>query len=188
MNKAQIVKHLTVGKFQRIRHIEDQNEVSKGAKILSILTDTDLEVIRDMEIEAFRKTLTSYQALNFREYENKRPEFISAGGNEYRIISNPAEMSAGQFIDLHETRRTGGDDPIEYMDRTIAILMVKGKKYDSTSITERQKLAQEIPLLEIWGLFVFFFNLWIRYTDVTEDYLYSQMQKTTKLAKEILHK
>ena len=84
----------------------------------------------------------------------------------------------------------GEGNPVNYIHKVIAIIakpeptfadkvlhkIFRGQIKDD--IIKRAEDVQELPLKEVWGVFIFFLNLYWRYLKITEDYLAEEMNKT----------
>lgn len=198
-----MIDKLTIGMYQDIKALpEDMKTVTKSIHIASILSDISVDEVRKWKITKLKKHNSMYAAINFKDLESKRVQRCKLNGVEYRIIDDPKDMDSGQLIDIINTMK-GNDQPISIMDRILAILSIrntlsdkaikslpiktKAGKYDSKGISDRAALYQDVLLKDVWGLWVFFWNLWIRYCDVTEDYLDDQMMKTVTEIRELLN-
>ncbi len=183
-----IEERLTIGMYQRIHSIpEKDNEITKGLKTISIIEGLTVEEVREWEISKFKNYLHYYTTINFREYENERKFHLKIGGVNYRLKDDPAKMSSGQFIDIVETMKSAEGNPIQYIDKVIAIIATRGK-YDSDGVQARAEQIRELPLKDVWGVFVFFLNLYWRYLKITETYLEKEMEKTIDSATTLLNK
>lgn len=186
--------------FQRIHALDpEMNPATKSAHIAAILTGNTYEEVRQWRIEKVKKTEQIFTTMNYKPYERKRVRFIDIHGVRHRITDNPAKMSSGQLIDLIELMKNNSS-PSSYMDMALAIITIEDtftsrtleriglvkSKYDSTKVEERREYIKDIPLKDVWGVWVFFWNLWIRYCTISEAYLEREMMTTTQKVKSLL--
>lgn len=184
-----IEEKLTVGMFQRIRSLpatEDPIERLKQSELVA----SEIEGVPISEIKKWlhadlKRYMYEYTTINLRDYENKRIFHLKVNGTNFKLKDDPSKMSSGQFIDITQLMKNT-DDPIQYMDKVLAIIAVKGKGYDAEGVEERAKLIQDALVKDVWGVFVFFLNLYWRYLKITETYLEQEMAKTINSATEIL--
>ncbi len=183
-----IEEKLTIGMYQAIHSIpDDANEVTKGLKIISTIEGLPVEEIREWKIERFKNYLNYYSTINFKDYEKERLFHLNIDGTMYKINDDPSKMSSGQFIDIVELMKKT-DDPIMYIHEIIAILTSKRGKYDASGVAERAAKIKDLPLKNVWGVFVFFLNLYWHYLKITETYLEKEMEQTINSATELLNK
>ena len=181
-----LIDKLTIGMFQQIRSLpEDMNEATRGARIISIFENTPIEDVRKWPLKKYKDTLAMYTTIDFSKYESKRAKTIEVSGETLKVITDPSKLTAGQLIDMIETMKSS-DNPIMYMNRALAIICRKGKKYDSQGLQDRAQAMKDVLLKDTWGVWVFFFNLWIHYCSVSEDFLSDKMKTTLTEAKTIL--
>ena len=192
-----IIDKLTIGKYQTIANIDDNNEVTKGLKIIATIEDLSLDDVRSWEIKKYKAYLNQYTKINFKDFESKRVRTLTINGVKHTLVDDPAKMSSGQFIDICEAMK-GEGNPVNYIHKVIAIMakpkptfadkvlhkVFKGQIKDD--VFTRAKHVQELPLKEVWGVFIFFLNLYWKYLKITEDYLAKEMERTLKKANQLL--
>ena len=192
-----IIDKLTIGKYQTIANIEDDNEVTKGLKIISTIEGLQIDEVRKWDIVDFKKYLNDYAAIDFSKFEKKRPKVLIIGGVRCKLIADPSKMSSGQFIDVCEAMK-GEGNPVNYIHKVIAIMakpeptfadkvlkkVFRGQIKDD--VFARAEQVKELPLKEVWGVFIFFLNLYWMYLKITEDYLEAEMNKTVKQVNNLL--
>lgn len=193
----ELIDKLTIGKYQTITNIDDDNEVTKGLKIIATIEEISSDEVRKWEIKKYKKYLNQYTTINFKEFEKKKVKTLTIGGVKHTLVADPSKMSSGQFIDVCEAMK-GEGNPVNYIHKVIAIMakpeptfadkvlhkVFKGKIKDD--VVTRAAQVQELPLKEVWGVFIFFLNLYWRYLKITEDYLAEEMNKTLKKANQLL--
>ena len=193
----ELIDKLTIGKYQTITNIDDDNEVTKGLKIIATIEGISSDEVRKWEIKKYKSYLNQYTTINFKEFETKKVKTLTIGGVKHTLVADPAKMSSGQFIDVCEAMK-GEGNPVNYIHKVIAIIakpeptfadkvlhkIFRGQIKDD--IIKRAEDVQELPLKEVWGVFIFFLNLYWRYLKITEDYLAEEMNKTLKKANQLL--
>jgi len=192
-----IIDKLTIGKYQKIVNLDDDNEITKGLKTICTIEDKTLDEVRKWKTNEFKKYLHEYTTIDLRKYEKRKVNTLVIGGVRCKLVQDPSKMSSGQFIDICEAIK-GEGNPVNYIHKVIAIMAVpkptfadkvlhkvfKGQIKDD--VFSRAEAAKDLKLSEVWGVFVFFLNLYWRYLKITEDYLAEEMNKTVKQAKQLL--
>ena len=178
---------LTVAQFQDLQDLEGiDNIATKSAMMVSIVTGEALSEIRTWHKDKMNKIGRELAMIDYHSAEKNVQRHVRINGKKIRLETYPTELTAGQLIDVIETMK-GINRPIAVMHKVLAILSMPDT-YNINMLEERSKEMLQVPVLQVWGVWVFFYNVWKRYIADTEDYLDKQMTKTIQRAKQILEK
>jgi len=163
-------------------------------QILSVLSNEHIEKIEELP---HNERIAAYRKLTFlNEYPSKKPKRkrFKLGGKWYRIVTNPAEVSAGEYATLQVVAADGKF--IQNMPQVIACLMIeqqrkwfrwKDVRYDkSRSAQEFQRKAalvsQKMPVGQAYPSALFFSNLLPELLKVSLTFFQQQEKKLRKQA------
>lgn len=125
---------LTIKKYRELMSIErGDDDMEYGVDILSVLSDIDQDELMEMPLDDFTKLMskTSFlsQPIERTEYK-KLGKKITINGNEYKLIKDAKELTAGQYIDYKAyVSRDNFLDMLPYI-MTIFLIPI-GKKYNN---------------------------------------------------------
>lgn len=95
---------LSLKKYNQIMEIlkSDEDELDIQVKVLSVLTDIDEEELYNMKLDKYH---TYVEGMSFlyepvKAKKKNLPKTIKINGNEYRLLKNVEDMTAGQYIDI----------------------------------------------------------------------------------------
>lgn len=163
-------------------------------QILSVLSNEHIEKIEELP---HNERIAAYRKLTFlNEYPSKKPKRkrFKLGGKWYRIVTNPAEVSAGEYATLQVVAADGKF--IQNMPQVIACLMIeqerkwfrwKDVRYDkSRSAQEFQRKAQlvsqKMPVGQAYPYALFFSNLLPELLKASLTFFQQQEKKLRKQA------
>jgi hypothetical protein len=163
-------------------------------QVLSVLSNQHIE---EIEKQPHTERIAAYRKLTFlNEYPSKKPKRkrFKLDGKWYRIVTNPAEVSAGEYATLQVV--AAGGKFIENMHQVIACLMIEQERkwfrwvdirYDkSRSAAEfqrkAQKIMQKMPVGQAYPYALFFSNLLPELLKASLTYFQKQEKKLRKQA------
>jgi hypothetical protein len=174
--------------LDELRQRDDLDAEDKMNQVLSVLSRTNIE---EIEKQPHTERIAAYRKLTFlNEYPSKKPKRkrFKLGGKWYRIVTNPAEVSAGEYATLQVVAADGKF--IQNMPQVIACLMIEQKRkwfrwrdvrYDkSRSAAEFQHKAQlvmqKMPVGQAYPYALFFSKLLPELLKVSQTY-FQKMEK-----------
>jgi len=102
--------------IQEFRSLGELNTIDKKIEALSIVTGKTIDEIEEMPLD---KILEEFRKIDFMP-KDTTPKFkFKHKGKRYRLITNPLELKAHQWIELQEIFN---GDIIESLDKIIALL------------------------------------------------------------------
>jgi hypothetical protein len=162
-------------------------------QILSVLSGQPIE-----EIEKLPHTerIADYQRMTWlAEYPQRKPKRFrfKAGGKWYRIVDNPAAISAGEYATLQVIAQDGNF--IKNLNQILACLMVeqqrkfwrwKDVRYDKTQSAvefhKKAELVSGLSVAQVYPYALFFSNLLPELLQTSLDFFQNQAKKLRKQA------
>lgn len=162
-------------------------------QVLSVLSGVHID-----EIEALphNERIMSYSRMGWlAQYPAKKPKkrVFKLGGTHYRIVSNPAEVSAGEYATI---QKIAADGLITNLHQIIACLMIEQRRgwfrwhdvrYDKTTgaqkFAERARLVREqMPVAQAYPYALFFSKLLPKLLETSLTFFQQQEKKLRKQA------
>ena len=179
---------LTIKKYRELVSIEKgEDEMEYGVDILSVLSDMEQGELMEMPLDKFTnlmaKTKFLSQPIERVDYK-KLGKRITVNGNEYRLIKNAKDLTAGQYIDYKAY--VSRENFLEMLPYILTIFLIpEGKKYnDGYDITELAKEFDENMGLPIaLGISDFFWHQSLLSTKSSILYLKWKMKRMMKKEK-----
>jgi hypothetical protein len=162
-------------------------------QMLSVLSGQPIE-----EIEKLPHTerIADYQRMTWlAEYPARKPKRLrfKAGGKWYRIVDNPAAISAGEYATLQVIAQDGNF--IKNLNQILACLMVeqerkfwrwKDVRYDKTASAEqfhkKAELVSGLSVAQVYPYALFFSTLLPELLQTSLDFFRTQEKKLRKQA------
>jgi hypothetical protein len=110
-----------------LRQRTDLDAEEQMNQVLSVLSGTSIE---DIESIPHNERIAIYSRMDWLgQYPNKKPkkQRFKIGGKTYRIVSNPANISAGEYATLQVIASDGNF--IKHINQILACLMVEQKRH-----------------------------------------------------------
>jgi hypothetical protein len=163
-------------------------------QILSVLSNQHIE---EIEKQPHTERIAAYRKLTFlNEYPSKKPKRkrFKLGGKWYRIVTNPAEVSAGEYATLQVVAADGKF--IQNMHQVLACLMIeqerkwfrwkdirRDKATAAQLFADRARLVREkMPVGQAYPYALFFSNLLPELLKVSLTFFQQQEKKLRKQA------
>jgi hypothetical protein len=162
-------------------------------QILSVLSGQPIE-----EIEKLPHTerIADYQRMTWlSEYPQRKPKRFrfKAGGKWYRIVDNPAAISAGEYATLQVIAQDGNF--IKNLNQILACLMVeqqrkwwrwKDVRYDKTASAaefhKKSEVVSGLSVAQVYPYALFFSTLLPALLETSLDFFLTQEKKLRKQA------
>lgn len=167
---------LTVRQYQELYAIhtgkdEDIDKIIQSVCVLTGLTEKGVEA---MSIPDFNK-VSSELSVIFRDKFNAKPKpFIEIAGKKYMIIYNPADLSAGQYIEIQSWCNA---NLIDNIPKIMASLVYPEKGvYDSKNHRFLSEAILDCNFIEVYAVCLFFSTLWKNSIVSLGDYLERNIQ------------
>lgn len=174
--------------LDQIRTREDLDDTERMTQTLSVLSGVDIDTVESLP---YAYLIGKYSRLawvaSYPDTKPKRPRF-KLKGKMYRITTNPASLSAGEFATL----QTLADDGrlIENLHRIVACLMIEQRKvrlgwedvrYGKVEAAEQfhkksELVRDNLSVADCYPYALFFSNLLPELLKVSQTYL----EKTAK--------
>jgi hypothetical protein len=122
--------HVTLSQLYELdllRQRTDLDAEEQMNQVLSVLSATSIE---DIECIPHNERIRLYSQMDWLgQYPNKKPKKrrFKIGGKTYRIVSNPANISAGEYATLQVISSDGNF--IKHINQILACLMVEQKRH-----------------------------------------------------------
>lgn len=154
---------LTVGKYQEIRKIDfdDLDILEQQVALIAVLNDMDEEEVFDLPLDEYKELSAGLQFLNTPpqiDYKRKLKS-ITLKGQEYRILQDAREMTAGQYIDYQHY--LGVDDFDGQLPNILTVFILPhgkdyGQDYDIGALAA--KFRDSMPITTAMQVSAFFFR------------------------------
>ena len=178
-----------------LRQRTDLDAEEQMNQVLSVLSGTSIE---DIESIPHNDRIGIYSRMDWLgQYPNKKPKNrrFKIGGKTYRIVSNPANISAGEYATLQVIASDGNF--IKHINQILACLMVEQKRhwfgwedvrYDKSRSSEEfhrksRIIMQELSVGQAYPYALFFSNLLPELLAASQTFFLKTMED---LKKEVL--
>lgn len=153
---------LTVGKYQELRKLEldGLDALEQQVAILAVLNDMDEDEVFNMPLTEYQQLAKDMHFLDTQPVINTKhnPKTITIDGEEFNVVQDARELTAGQYIDYQHY--LGVDDFDGQLPNILTVFVIpKGKKYgEGYNMAELAKLFKDkmpiITALEISSFFL----------------------------------
>lgn len=141
-------KQLSLKKWQELRAIDVLNmeEIDIQVSIIAILNDMDEEEVLDLPIPEYKKLVQGTEFLIKQPSIHKGlPSKFKINGNEYTLLKDVRDMTAGQYID-YQTYLSFNDIEKYIGDILTCFIIPTGKKYGAY---DTEKVKADIMQLSV---------------------------------------
>lgn len=177
-----------------LRQRTDLDAEEQMNQVLSVLSGTSIE---DIESIPHNERIAIYSRMDWLgQYPNKKPKNrrFKIGGKTYRIVSNPANISAGEYATLQVIASDGNF--IKHINQILACLMVEQKRhwfgwedvrYDKSRSSEEfhrksRIIMQELSVGQAYPYALFFSNLLPELLQASQTFFLKTMETLKKEA------
>jgi hypothetical protein len=177
-----------------LRQRTDLDAEEQMNQVLSVLSGTSIE---DIESIPHNERIAIYSRMDWLgQYPNKKPKNrrFKIGGKTYRIVSNPANISAGEYATLQVIASDGNF--IKHINQILACLMVEQKRdwfgwkdvrYDKSRSSEEfhrksRIIMQELSVGQAYPYALFFSNLLPELLQASQTFFLKTMEALKKEA------
>jgi len=151
-------KDLTILKFQQITNailISEGEPIREAYNVLSVLTDTDVEVYKAMKFKDFQKECKQMDWLSKSALPDKFVKEFECQGETFTMCQHATEWNTEQFISMSTLTK----DPKEIINNLHFIMAVMSKGCDTLAEYDRRsKLFQNHLSIEVAYPTGFFFT------------------------------
>jgi hypothetical protein len=178
-----------------LRQRTDLDAEEQMNQVLSVLSGTSIE---DIESIPHNERIAIYSRMDWLgQYPNTKPKKrrFKIGGKTYRIVSNPANISAGEYATLQVIASDGNF--IKHINQILACLLVEQKRhwfgwedvrYDKSRSSEEfhrksRIIMQELSVGQAYPYALFFSNLLPELLQASQSFFLKTMED---LKKEVL--
>ena len=179
-------KDLTIAKFQELQNIDSSmEEIDIQVAIISILTDLTEDEVLNLPLPQYKKYAAQTAFLKTPPQTNKRiPNKVKLNGNEYVLIKDVSDMSAGQYIDYNQYLSSGEiDKMLPYI--LSSFLIPNGKIYGDYKVDDvANDIKKNLSVEEALSIADFFAKKSQTLTKATLFYLELKMKKAMKKTKD----
>lgn len=183
----------TYFQVQEIQNDEFLDQIDKDTEIIALLTGTTYKDVMGLTLEAKRDELSRIQFL--KDLDKIRPKLKKhfwIKGKRFYVELNMQKITGGQYVDLM-TFLKQPDKANENIHNVLAVLakplkfgFIKAKKYDGENHLERAKLFYDnLKVLQVYPITVFFCKLSDYLTKAMLDYLNSELMTANKMIEEL---
>lgn len=175
MKLPQSYNDLTIGQYVQLISIKETDLVDYEIKVISILTGLTTNEVEALPFAEFTDLIKQTIWLNDFKINEQLSEEISLENKTYRIILNPKQLTAGQYIDLKMFTKES-DKVLSNLAEILATLAIeKGKEYSGETHSERsQFFYDKMPLGFAYPIAVFFCKVYPTLINFTQDYFLRQ--------------
>ena len=157
---------VSISKFQELNNLETFEGLHKIIELISILSDKDVEDIREMstdDLELILKQVEWTSVIPTSEYKTN----IYIDDIDYYLVSLKS-LTLGEWIDLD----TWSENAIENMHKIFALLYRPSKEvYNTTDMNERAELfLDKLMIADVYGTLLFFLLIGNQYLSLIKDY------------------
>lgn len=176
---------LTLGKFQELQEIDWQNmtDIDTQVAMIAILNDMSENEVLELPIKEYSKLAAQTAFLSDKpQVKNRVPNKIKMGDNEYVLIKEIQDMTAGQYIDYQQYLSMGE----KYLPYILScFLILKGKKYGDMDVElVVNDIKDYLTVEEALSISNFFMKKFQTSTRATLLYLEWKMKKMKKKMKD----
>lgn len=168
---------MTIGQIQELHSLGELTSVDKKIEALAILENKTIDEIEEMPMDAI---ITRLGEINFIP-KTTTPQFkFKHKGKRYKLISNPLELKAHQWIELQEVFQ---GDIIEALDKIMALLSYevnifnRRKRENVTNFEQKVTDFKSLNFGLAYNYAVFFSQVYPILLETTLSYLKEEMQK-----------
>ncbi len=178
-----------------LRQRTDLDAEEQMNQVLSVLSGTSIE---DIESIPHNERIAIYSRMDWLgQYPNTKPKKrrFKIGGKTYRIVSNPANISAGEYATLQVIASDGNF--IKHINQILACLLVEQERhwfgwedvrYDKSRSSEEfhrksRIIMQELSVGQAYPYALFFSNLLPELLQASQSFFLKTMED---LKKEVL--
>lgn len=175
-------KQLNLKKWQELRAIDVLNmeEIDIQVSIIAILNDMDEEEVLDLPIPEYKKLVQGTEFLTKQPSIHKGlPKKFKINGNEYTLLKDVRDMTAGQYID-YQTYLSFNDIEKYIGDILTCFIIPTGKKYGSYDIEKVKADIMQLSVEEALSISNFFMK---RSRSLTKAMLISLEWKMKRMMK-----
>lgn len=172
---------ITIDQFQELAFLEGTEE-NKTIDKISILTDTDSDIIRKLPLDAAQKVLAALQWSNKNPSDAIYKPILRYDDKEFGLVSKFESFTAGEWLDLEEYFKS----PIENIHLIMSILyrpLITAfndrdrliEDYDA-DVMQRQaeEFKYKVKIGDVYGVLVFFCLIVKECMKLSVDYLQVQ--------------
>lgn len=181
-------KDLTLRQYVELYSIyksdmEDLEKIIQSVCLLTGLTEKDVD---EMDLMDFNKVSREISVIFSTEVRGEPKKFISIAGKQYGITYTPADLKAGQYIEI----QTWMADPINNMAKIMASLVYPIKKlgpfrfkgkYDSAKHPILSEQILDCNFIDVHSACVFFSDLWDVSIKSLQGFLARKIRKKWKI-------
>jgi hypothetical protein len=177
-----------------LRQRTDLDAEEQMNQVLSVLSGTSIE---DIESIPHNERIAIYSRMDWLgQYPNKKPKNrrFKIGGKTYRIVSNPANISAGEYATLQVIASDGNF--VKHINQILACLMVEQKRhwfgwedvrYDKSRSSEEfhrksRIIMQELSVGQAYPYALFFSSLLPELLQASQTFFLKTMEELKKEA------
>lgn len=177
---------LTVGKYQELRKLEldGLDALEQQVAILAVLNDMDEDDVFNLPLPEYQRLATDMHFLDTQPVINtkRNPKTIKIGGDEYDVVQDARNLTAGQYIDYQHY--LGVDDFDGQLPNILTVFVIpKGRKYgDGYDMAELANTFKEkMPIVTAMEISSFFLrqSLYSIKASLTSLRLKMRMMKAT---------
>lgn len=183
---------LTVGKYQELRKLELEglDALEQQVAILAVLNDMDEDKVFNLPLADYQKLASDMHFLDTQPVINTKhnPKTIKIGGEEYDVVQDARDLTAGQYIDYQHY--LGVEDFDGQLPNILTVFVIpKGKKYgEGYNMAELANTFKEkMPIITAMEISSFFLrqSLTSIKASLTSLRLKMRMMKMTTRKKEV---
>lgn len=152
---------ITLGQFQELASLKEEDEINNIASKIAILTDTDTDTIRNLPLKDFYEVSGNFNFIKENIPTDWQPRF-EFEGKRYGFIPDLTFISTGEWLDAEAFKQ----DVTENLHNYAALLWrpivseegdeYQIKEHTTTGFTGRANLFKKLPITFIQGGLVFF--------------------------------
>lgn len=181
---------ISISRWRELKSIQSDNEATKLINQISILTDVDVEEIRQMPIKSFRDISDKVISFLSKPISNEVKTRFELNGKRYGIIPDMNFISTGEFVDMENFAKDSTSN-IHLICATIWRPIVSETEdewtiapHTSTGFQKRADLfLNELPITMVWGGLVFFSSFVTEFLKITLDYLEEEEKSSNQVKK-----
>lgn len=183
---------LTVGKYQELRKLELEglDALEQQVAILAVLNDMDEDEVFNLPLADYQKLASDMHFLDTQPVINTKhnPKTIKIDGEEYDVVQDARDLTAGQYIDYQHY--LGVEDFDGQLPNILTVFVIpKGKKYgEGYNMAELANTFKEkMPIITAMEISSFFLrqSLTSIKASLTSLRLKMRMMKMTTRKKEV---
>ena len=168
---------MRISQIQELHALGELNNIDKKIEALAIMTE---QTIDDIELMPMDEILEEFRKIEFIP-KDTTPKFkFRHKGKRYRLITNPLELKAHQWIELQEVFN---GDIIESLDKIIALLSYevnvfgKKKKENVTNFVQKVTDFASLKFDIAYNYALFFSKVYPELLKTTLSYLNKELEE-----------